>query len=134
MNASTRRYTGNCSTTGTQLDGIYFCPVVPADGDRTVVEDLDRKPGPGMLLRAAKDMDLDLSHSWIVGDMLSDLLAGRNAGCRETILLKTGYGNMAAEDHDAVDRVAPDLLGAAHIILDRIRDLPQADEMRRRVV
>ncbi len=73
---------------GARLDGIYFSTAVPNDSDRTVVEEPDRKPGPGMLLRAARDLQLDLRKSWIIGDMISDVLAGRNAGCMGAILLR----------------------------------------------
>lgn len=72
---------------GVELAGIYTCPAVPVSGDRTLVEHPDRKPGPGMLVRAALDVDLDLEASWMVGDMISDVLAGRNAGCRGSVLL-----------------------------------------------
>jgi D,D-heptose 1,7-bisphosphate phosphatase len=77
---------------GTSVDAIYFCPEVPSGDDRTAVEHGDRKPGPGMLIRAAEELDLDLGHSWMVGDMISDLLAGINAGCRGSILVRTGKG------------------------------------------
>ena len=74
---------------GATLDAIYYCPDAPAGDDRTVVEYPDRKPGPGMLLRAAADLKLDLGASWMVGDLISDVLAGLNAGCR-SILLESG--------------------------------------------
>jgi D-glycero-D-manno-heptose 1,7-bisphosphate phosphatase len=65
---------------------------VPDSSDRSRIEHPDRKPGPRLLLRAACELGLDLSSSWMVGDMLSDVLAGRNAGCRSTILVRTGHG------------------------------------------
>ena len=74
---------------GATIDAIYYCPDAPAGDDRTVVENPDRKPGPGMLLRAAADLKLDLGASWMVGDLISDVLAGQNAGCR-SILLESG--------------------------------------------
>ena len=61
----------------------------PTGDDRTIVENGDRKPGPGMLLRAADELGLDLDASWMVGDMISDVLAGLNAGCR-SVLVRTG--------------------------------------------
>ena len=69
------------------LDGFYHCPIVPDTTDRTLVEHYDRKPGPGMLIRAAREWNLDLSRSWMIGDMVSDALAGGNAGCAGSILL-----------------------------------------------
>lgn len=58
------------------LAGFYACPHGPQDGCSC------RKPEPGMLLQAARDLDLDLAHSWMVGDRDSDLEAGKRAGCR----------------------------------------------------
>ncbi|MEZ6129132.1 MAG: HAD family hydrolase [Planctomycetaceae bacterium] len=75
---------------GTQLDAIYISPRKPNTGDESVIEHFDRKPGPGMLLRAAVDLNLDLSRSWMIGDRLSDVLAGIHAGCR-SIRVRTGY-------------------------------------------
>lgn len=76
---------------GAYLDGIYFCPHHPHSGyDGEVVElkfDCDcRKPKAGMLWQAAKDFNIDLSKSWMIGDSENDILAGKAAGCK-TILL-----------------------------------------------
>jgi len=74
------------------IHGIYYCPLMPVSGDPRIVESEDRKPGPGMLRRAAQELDLDLDKSWMIGDAISDILAGHNAGCRGTVLVRTGYG------------------------------------------
>jgi D-glycero-D-manno-heptose 1,7-bisphosphate phosphatase len=102
------------------IDHLYFCPTAPVTKDPTVIEDPMRKPGPGMLLAAARDHALDLSASWMVGDTVSDMLAGRHAGCR-TILVRTGYGARFDHPHDCVDHVAADLREAADIILKEDR-------------
>ena len=105
---------------GVALDATYHCPEAPLGGDPTAVEHPDRKPGPGMLLRAAADLGLDLGASWMIGDAISDALAGRNAGCRGSILVRTGR-----KPHEAGDGVARgfpvcrDLLEATGLILDR---------------
>jgi len=78
---------------GAKMDAIYSCHEVPIADDETVVEHPDRKPGPGMLLRAAQDLKLNLAASWMIGDRLSDVLAGVNAGCR-SIRVRTGYRYM----------------------------------------
>jgi D-glycero-D-manno-heptose 1,7-bisphosphate phosphatase len=101
---------------GAAVDAVYFCPTAPTVKDPTVIEDPMRKPGPGMLIEAATDHGIDLARSWIVGDTVSDMLAGRNAGCR-TVLVRTGYGGRYAHPYDAVDAVASDLAEAAEIIL-----------------
>ena len=64
-----------------ELDAIYYCPLAPINADRTVIDDPMRKPGPGMLQQAAREHDLVLESSWMVGDAISDVLAGINAGC-----------------------------------------------------
>ena len=78
------------ATTGAELDGIYACPHHP---EGSVVEFAVpcscRKPKPGMLLQAARDLRLDLSGSWFVGDILDDVEAGNRAGCR-TVLVDLG--------------------------------------------
>jgi len=104
---------------GTSLDGIYHCSVAPRISDRTVVEHWDRKPGPGMLLRAASELNLNLAESWMVGDNIVDVLAGRNAGCRGTILVRSGHNITDALPHlGAEDLVVEDLAEAARRILE----------------
>jgi D-glycero-D-manno-heptose 1,7-bisphosphate phosphatase len=102
---------------GADVDGIYFCPLAPTIKDPTEIENDMRKPGPGMLHQAATEMGLDLTASWMVGDTVSDMLAGRNAGCR-SLLVKTGYGAGYAHDMGPVTRQAPDLAAAVDIILN----------------
>jgi D-glycero-D-manno-heptose 1,7-bisphosphate phosphatase len=102
---------------GAALDGFYWCPVAPQGADREVVEHPDRKPGPGLLLRAAEELELDLSRSWMIGDLVSDLLAGWNAGVQRTILVRTGHGAQVDPSHPAVDMVAEDLREAAELVL-----------------
>ncbi|MEO9576824.1 MAG: HAD family hydrolase [Tateyamaria sp.] len=99
------------------VDGIYFCALAPGVKDPTVIEDQMRKPGPGMLVQAAAEMDLDLEASWMVGDAVSDMLAGRNAGCH-TILVRTGYGAQFAHDRACIDRTVADMSEATEIILN----------------
>jgi D-glycero-D-manno-heptose 1,7-bisphosphate phosphatase len=103
---------------GTQLDGLYCCTLAPLTPDKTVIEYPDRKPGPGMLLRAARELNLDLAASWVIGDSVSDILAGRNAGCRGQILVRTGHDLAAALDYLGKDvLVLDDLAAAADYIL-----------------
>ncbi|MEQ9407452.1 MAG: HAD family hydrolase [Fuerstiella sp.] len=81
------------------IRGIYYSTAVPVSGDPRIIEQHDRKPGPGMLMQAAQDLNLDLAASWMIGDAISDILAGRNAGCRGTILVRTGYGTRTEFEH-----------------------------------
>jgi D-glycero-D-manno-heptose 1,7-bisphosphate phosphatase len=79
---------------GARVDGVYYCPHHP-EGD--VLEYRRhcecRKPKPGMLLQAARELGLDLTRSWMIGDRITDLEAGSAVGCR-TVLVRTGYGNL----------------------------------------
>jgi len=72
-----------------KIDAYYICPHHPDYSD-----DQDctcRKPESGMLLLAKKELNIDLSKSWLIGDKLSDVEAAKNIGVR-AILVKTGYG------------------------------------------
>lgn len=80
---------------GSWIDRYYYCPHHPTEGLAPYrVNCQCRKPKAGMLLEAAAELRLDLSVSYMIGDKVSDLEAGTNAGCR-TILVKTGYGHAA---------------------------------------
>jgi D-glycero-D-manno-heptose 1,7-bisphosphate phosphatase len=102
---------------GAHLDGAYYCPYL--NGPDAVVEayrrDSDlRKPNPGMLLQAARDLEIDLAQSWMIGDSPSDVEAGQRAGCR-TILIQ-GEGYPAGERCVAPNFTAGGLLEAAEIL------------------
>ena len=83
---------------GVTIDALYWCPEAGASRDRSIIEHPDRKPGPGMLLRGASELGLALERSYMVGDMLSDVLAGHNAGCRASLLVDGGAGVEAHEE------------------------------------
>ena len=83
---------------GAYIDGLYICPHHPDkgfEGERPEYKfDCDcRKPKPGMLLKAAKDFNIDLSQSYMIGDSTSDIEAGKNAGCKDSILIDTNKEN-----------------------------------------
>lgn len=72
---------------GAYIDGLYYCPHHPDGGFEGEVQSLKidcdcRKPKPGMLLQAAKDFNIDLQLSWMIGDSEADIEAGKRAGCR----------------------------------------------------
>ena len=79
---------------GAYLDGIFYCPHHPDKGfpgelPEYKIECDCRKPKPGMILRAAKQFNIDLSQSYMVGDDIRDTQAGINAGCRPVLLTNT---------------------------------------------
>jgi D-glycero-D-manno-heptose 1,7-bisphosphate phosphatase len=97
------------------IDGVYVCPHHPDGlGGYAHLNHPDRKPNPGMLLRAAREHGIDLHHSWMIGDKKIDLEAGRNAGCK-VALVRTGYGRLV--DGLFADLVAEDLGVAVDYIL-----------------
>ena len=114
------------SREGARVDRYYYCPHHPTAGVGPYRKDCpNRKPRPGMLLRAARELDLDLGRSVLAGDKISDLQAGRAAGCR-TILVRTGYGRGITREDLRKAGVAPwlvaeDLLEAVRRWLDAER-------------
>jgi D-glycero-D-manno-heptose 1,7-bisphosphate phosphatase len=97
-----------------KVEGWYWCPHHP---DFTGPCDC-RKPAPGMLVDAARDLDLDLTRSWLVGDHGSDVEAARRAGARP-IMVRTGHGSDEARSLPPGDAtpVVADLAAAASMIL-----------------
>ena len=92
------------------LDAVYVCPHDDGDGCAC------RKPAPGMLFDAARDLGLDLSHSVVVGDRWRDVAAGRAAGCA-TVFVDRGYRERRPEDADLVVAELPE---AVNWIMTRV--------------
>ncbi|MDB4920741.1 HAD family hydrolase [Mucilaginibacter sp.] len=75
---------------GIRLDGFYFCPHHPKGTDPLYATVCNcRKPQPGLLLKAARELGIDLAESWMIGDILNDVEAGNRAGCK-SILIENG--------------------------------------------
>ncbi|HKY36120.1 MAG TPA: HAD family hydrolase [Polyangiaceae bacterium] len=102
--------------TGASINGIYYSTEAQHGPNRNLIEHPDRKPGPGLLLRAARERHLDLERSWMIGDTLSDTLAGRNAGCACSVLVRGKHCGPMDEQHPSVDFVVNDLLEAALLL------------------
>lgn len=88
---------------GAFLDAIYFCPHHPHGGYKGEIPELKtecncRKPKPGMLLKAAEDLNIDLSQSWIVGDGENDIMCGINAGCKTAVIGKDERADLCGKD------------------------------------
>jgi D-glycero-D-manno-heptose 1,7-bisphosphate phosphatase len=126
MHAKLRR---DLATHGVRLDGVYVCPHHP-DG---VLPELAvgcgcRKPGTGLLTRAAEEHRIDLSRSWMVGDVDTDVTAGVRVGCRTVLVGSAGDRPGAAADYvlpttaDALRVIRHDLDGPlARVDHDRLR-------------
>lgn len=108
----------NLAKEGAYIDAIYYCPHHPeAKIERYRVDCNCRKPKPGMLTRAESELNIDLKQSFIVGDKLSDIEAGKRAGCK-TIMVRTGYGVEELKSNEIdCDYVANDLHDAVQHIL-----------------
>ena len=101
---------------GARIDGFYFCPHHPIHGNGIYKQDCNcRKPKPGLLLQAAAEMDIDLARSYMIGDMLKDIEAGKKAGAKG-ILVKTGYGSAIVRT-DMPAYIAEDILDAVQWIM-----------------
>ena len=107
---------------GAFLDRIYFCPHHPDSGFAGERKDLKimcscRKPGTGMIERAQKDMNIDLSRSWMIGDSTVDLQMARKIGVK-SILVRTGEKGLDARYPAHADYTADHLAGAVDWILN----------------
>ncbi len=82
---------------GAYIDGLYYCPHHPHKGYEGEIPELKidcdcRKPKPGMILKAAKDYNIDLTQSWMIGDGENDIGCGKAAGCKTALIGKDDYG------------------------------------------
>lgn len=101
---------------GVVIDAVFHCPHHPQATVPRYRQACDcRKPRPGMILRAARELGLDLGASVLVGDKLSDVEAGRAAGVGRTALVASGHA-LPPDASARADLVAPDLLRAAQAL------------------
>jgi D-glycero-D-manno-heptose 1,7-bisphosphate phosphatase len=104
---------------GVQLDAVLSCPHLPDAAVAAYRLDCDcRKPRPGMLLRAAHELSLDLGASVMVGDRLSDVQAGRAAGVGHCVLVRSGH-RVEADDARQADAVYDDLAAFAQALVSQ---------------
>jgi D-glycero-D-manno-heptose 1,7-bisphosphate phosphatase len=111
---------------GAHLDALYYCPYLSKPEGGIDLEYTRwsswRKPNPGMLVAAAWEHDLDIKHSFMVGDKATDIDLAHNAGC-QGILVQTGFGEQvlsgAYQHHTTPDYIAADLSAAVAWICDQ---------------
>lgn len=109
---------------GAIIDGIYYCPHHPTAGNSKHTIECDcRKPATGLMDRAARDLDIDLKQSFMVGDKWSDIELGHRAGAR-SILVRSGFapddaGNKRPPHVEDPDFTAHDLAEAADWIIEQ---------------
>jgi len=110
------------------LDRIYYCPHHPDRGFAGERPDLKvacecRKPKPGLIHRAVRELNIDLARSWLVGDSTVDLAMARNCGLR-AILVRTGHAGRDGRHAAVPDFVFDNLREAVHFIGERTRHTP----------
>ena len=113
-----RRLEAMLAEEGIELAGFYYCPHHPQgriDGYAGLCE--CRKPRPGLIRRAADELALDLPASWMIGDILNDVEAGRRAGCCTALIDNGGETEWEFAPERMPDLVAPHLADAAQQIL-----------------
>lgn len=106
---------GELDKEGAYLDREYYCFHHPeAKVEQLKVNCGCHKPKPGLLLQAAKEMNIDLSQSWMVGDGLTDVKAGKRAGCKTILLgkMKCELCRLMDEMDMKPDTIVPNLLEA----------------------
>lgn len=105
---------------GTHLDAVYYCPYHPEGTvEGYAIESELRKPKPGMLLKGAEQLDIDLDQSWMVGDSPRDVEAGQRAGCRTVRIRIPGQEDQTVEGEEGAqaDYTVRNLVEAARVIL-----------------
>jgi histidinol-phosphate phosphatase family protein len=103
---------------GAELAGFYYCPHHPEGSVADYAVECEcRKPKPGLLLRAAEELDAALERSWMIGDILDDIEAGHLAGCRAALIINGGETLWELTPARKPELVATDMLDAARKIL-----------------
>lgn len=120
LDAITERLRETLEAEGARLDGVYYClhhPDAVVEAYRAVCD--CRKPAPGLIRRAAAELDVDLPSSYMIGDGVTDVQAGRRAGCRTVWIgsRKCDVCRLMQEEDTRPDLVAPDLPHAVNLIL-----------------
>lgn len=107
---------------GAWVDAIYYCPHHPDDNCDC------RKPKPRLILQAAKDLDIDLQRSFVVGDLQMDIALGKAVGCPAILIRDEAVLDSANAE---ADLIAPDLLEAARVVIDGELDKVCKERVRR---
>lgn len=117
---------------GATLDGIYYCPYHPEGIVPKYRIDSDmRKPKPGMLLAASKDLEIDLGQSWSVGDRSGDVEAGLKAGCKTILIDSGGHHKQFNAFGTKPDYRAVNIKEAVNIIKKQLRSTAKPAEPAR---
>lgn len=110
---------------GAYIDRIYFCPHHPHKGYEGEVTALKcdcecRKPKPGLLLKAAKELNIELERSWMIGDEERDIVAGKTAGCKTALV---DYSNSTGDKEKTEKKFGEDII--ASTLLEAVKKILQ---------
>ncbi len=124
--AITEKMHSDLAAAGARVDGVYYClhhPDAVLPGYRLQCE--CRKPRPGLLQRAARELSISLADSWMIGDGLVDVQAGKAAGCTTIWLgtVKCDWCQIAREKDAVPGQAAANLAEAVRLIADRVSSL-----------
>jgi len=110
------------------LDGIYYCPYHPDGAVAKYRKESDfRKPNPGMLLKAAEEMDIDLGQSWCVGNSISDMEAGLRAGCKTILIDLPSHQQQLEPGQPRPDYKAVNIKEVVNIIKKHLRSSAEVE-------
>jgi D-glycero-D-manno-heptose 1,7-bisphosphate phosphatase len=119
------------SEQGIYIDDFYYCPHHPEGNIREYsIECSCRKPQAGMLLQAADKHNIDMSRSWMIGDILNDVEAGHLGGCRSILIDNGNETEWILNETRTPDYKARNLFDAARHILDASAQLKRSDEKK----
>jgi len=110
--------------TGSYLDGQYYCLHHPEGTNKEYTKACEcRKPKPGLILKAAEKHDIDLANSWMIGDGVTDIKAGQNAGCKTILIgrMKCELCNLLEDENAKPDFIASNLYKASFIIEKEVK-------------
>jgi D-glycero-D-manno-heptose 1,7-bisphosphate phosphatase len=114
------------SDEGARVDAIYYCAHHPTVGEAPYRQECDcRKPKPGLITRATKDLDVALEQSWMIGDRYGDVELARNAGVRSALVL-SGYGRGEWENQRPLWKHQPDLV--AENLLEAVESILRSEQ------
>ena len=109
-----------------RVDAIYYCAHHPTVGEPPYRLECDcRKPKPGLITRAARDQDIAIEQSWMIGDRYGDIELARNAGVRSAFVL-SGYGRGEWENQSSLWKHQPDLV--AENLLEAVESILRSEK------
>jgi D-glycero-D-manno-heptose 1,7-bisphosphate phosphatase len=113
-----KKITELLSVQGIVLSGFYYCPHHPLAFIEKYASDCEcHKPKPGLLLQAAHELTIDLTSSWMIGDILNDVEAGKSAGCKSILIENGNETEWKLNEKRKPDYIAANLPDAAGFIL-----------------